>query len=71
MSLIKRGVVRNKRHFCEQFNVSATVHEVAVIYLQNVPSVVSLSTAAVPGVPDGCKLAVLGGAIEGADTAML
>jgi hypothetical protein len=29
-----------------------------MIHLQNVPFIVSLSIAAVPGVPDGCRLAV-------------
>jgi len=42
-----------------------------MIYLQNVPFIVSLSTAAVPGVPDGSKLAVLGSAIEGTGAAIL
>jgi hypothetical protein len=36
------------------------VQEVTMIYVQNVPFIVSLSTAAVLGVPDNCQFAVLG-----------
>jgi len=43
-----------------------------MIYVQNVPFIVSLSTTAVLGFPDGCQLAVLGSAtIAGTGTATL